>query len=66
MPCKDMESSKTKLPNRILKRVRRVAYIFLSAYMLGLSNVVLEEDRLINDTRAKVEQQEIQDDDDSL
>ncbi|WP_431123161.1 hypothetical protein [Flagellimonas flava] len=61
-----MELSKPKLSKRILKRIRRVAYIFLSAYMLGVSNVVLEEDRLINDTRAKVEQQEIQDNDDNL
>ncbi|TMU57598.1 hypothetical protein [Flagellimonas algicola] len=61
-----MESSKTKLSKRILKRARRIAYIFLSAYMLGLSNVVLEEERLINDSRAKVEQQEIQEEDDDL
>ncbi|MCL6264911.1 hypothetical protein [Flagellimonas myxillae] len=61
-----MESSKTKLPKRILKQVRRVTYIFLSAYMLGLSNVVLEEDRMINDTRAQIEQMELQDEDDGL
>ncbi|WP_420400709.1 hypothetical protein [Flagellimonas sp.] len=60
-----MELSKPKLSKRVLKRLRRIASILLSAYMLGVSNVVLEEDRLINDTRAKVEQQEIQDNDDN-
>ncbi|WP_422348895.1 hypothetical protein [Flagellimonas sp.] len=61
-----MELSKPKLSKRVLKRLRRIASILLSAYILGVSNVVLEEDRLINDTRAKIEQQEIQDDDYSL
>jgi hypothetical protein len=32
--------------------------------MLGMSNVILEEDRMVNDTRAKIEQQEIQPEDD--
>ncbi|MEX0360095.1 MAG: hypothetical protein AB3N10_03810 [Allomuricauda sp.] len=63
MSSTGMELSKPKLSKRVLKRLRRIASILLSAYMLGVSNVVLEEDRLINDTRAKVEQQEIQDDD---
>ena len=61
-----MELSKPKLSKRVLKRLRHIASILLSAYMLGVSNVVLEEDRLINDMRAKVEQQEIQDNDDNL
>jgi len=34
--------------------------------MLGISNVILEEDRMIHDTRAKIEQQELQSDDDPL
>jgi len=38
----------------------------LIAFMLGVSNVILEEDRTIYDTRAKVEQQEVQPDDDPL
>ena len=65
LSSKGMELSKPKLSKRVLKRLRRIASILLSAYMLGVSNVVLEEDRLINDTRAKVEQQEIQDNDDN-
>ncbi|SHH05196.1 hypothetical protein SAMN04488116_3356 [Flagellimonas flava] len=39
--------------------------MFLSAYMLGISNVVLEEDRMINDTGVKTEQREVQDEDDA-
>ena len=66
LSSKGMESSKTKLSKSVLKRLRRLASILLSAYVLGVSNVILEEDRLINDTRAKIEQQEIQDEDDSL
>jgi len=31
--------------------------------MLGISNVILEEDRMVNDTRAQIEQQEIQSED---
>ena len=34
--------------------------------MLGISNVFLQEDRMINDSRKKVEQHEVQDEDDSL
>lgn len=32
--------------------------------MLGISNVILEEDRMVHDTRAKIEQQEVQPEDD--
>nr|WP_299175595.1 hypothetical protein [uncultured Allomuricauda sp.] len=45
------------------KRLRRLTSILLAAFMLGISNVVLEEDRMINDSRPKIERQEIQDDD---
>jgi len=33
--------------------------LLLIAFMLGLSNVILEETRMINDTRAKIECQEL-------
>ncbi len=33
--------------------------------MLGISNVILEEDRMIHDTRPKIEHQEIQDEDEN-
>ncbi len=32
--------------------------------MLGMSNVILEEERSVNDTRAKIEYQELQSEDD--
>ncbi|MEO9511994.1 MAG: hypothetical protein ABJN84_16700 [Flavobacteriaceae bacterium] len=35
--------------------------ILLVAFMLGISNVIQEEDRMINDSRHKIEQQEVQD-----
>ena len=43
-----------------------MASIFLAAYVLGISNVILEENRMINDSRKKVEQKEIQDEEDLL
>ncbi|WP_420604243.1 hypothetical protein [Flagellimonas sp.] len=45
------------------KKLRRITSVLLAAFMLGISNVFLEEDRMINDTRAKIEHQEIQDED---
>ncbi len=43
---------------------RRRASLLLSAFMLGMSNVILEEERSVNDTRVQIEQQEIQSEDD--
>ncbi len=45
--------------------VRKMAVV-LVAFMLGMSNVILEEDRMVNDTRAVLEQQEETPDDDLL
>lgn len=45
------------------KKIRHLASICMAAFMLGISNVFLEEDRMINDTRAKIEHQEIQSED---
>lgn len=42
------------------------ASLVLVAFMLGMSNVILEENRMVNDTRPKIEVQEIQPDDDPL
>lgn len=50
----------------IYRFLRRKTSLVLVAFMLGMSNVILEEDRMVNDTRAKIEQQEIQPDDDPL
>lgn len=48
----------------IYRFLRRKTSLVLVAFMLGMSNVILEEDRMVNDTRAKIEQQEIQPEDD--
>ncbi len=48
---------------QILKRKASVLFIVL---MLGMSNVIFEETRMVNDTRAQTEQQEVFSDDDSL
>ncbi|WP_461442870.1 hypothetical protein [Maribacter sp.] len=37
--------------------------LLLTALMLGMSNVILEEDRSLTDTRAKIEYREIQSED---
>ncbi len=29
--------------------------MFMIAYMLGVSNIILDEDRMINDTKANIE-----------
>lgn len=48
----------------VYRFLRRKTSLVLVAFMLGMSNVILEEDRMVNDTRAKIEQQEIQPEDD--
>ncbi len=49
---------------KIRRFVRQKISLLLTAFMLGMSNVILEEDRSVNDTRAKIEYQEIQSEDD--
>ncbi len=49
---------------RMRRFFRRRASLLLTAFMLGMSNVILEEERSVNDTRVKIEQQEIQAEDD--
>ncbi|WP_262696692.1 hypothetical protein [Flagellimonas lutimaris] len=36
------------------------------AFMLGISNVFLQEDRMINDSRKNLEQHEVEDEDDQF
>ena len=51
-------------PNVIETKVRNLKKLFsmvLVAVMLGVSNVVLEEDRSLNDTRLKTEFVEVDD-----
>lgn len=45
---------------------RKKASLILVAFMLGMSNVILEEDRMVHDTRATIEQQQVQEEDDNL
>lgn len=49
---------------RMRRLIRQKTALLLTAFMLGMSNVILEEARSVNDTRAKIEQQEIQSEDD--
>lgn len=60
------QEQKTKLFKSFYRLLRKKLSLFMIACMLGISNVILEEDRMVNDTRAKIEQQEIQSEDDSL
>lgn len=45
---------------RTLRVLRRFASMILTAVMIGVSNIILEEDRSVNDTRARIEQQAIE------
>ena len=45
-----------------LKVLKYFASAILVAVMIGVSNVILEEDRSVNDTRARIEQREVQSD----
>lgn len=47
---------------KFVKVLRSFASMALMATMIGVSNVIMEEDRSINDTRARIEQQVIQSD----
>ena len=40
--------------------------MLLLAFMLGMSNVILEETRMVNDTKIKTEQQEVLPDEDPI
>nr|WP_298929018.1 hypothetical protein [uncultured Allomuricauda sp.] len=51
---------------RVYGKLQRFASIVLVSFMLGISNVILEEDRMINDSYNKVELQETQDEDENL
>lgn len=51
---------------RVYSKLQRFASIVLVSFMLGISNVILEEDRMINDSYNQVELQETQDEDENL
>jgi len=46
--------------NKAIAKTRRLCSVLLVAFILGVSNVIMEEDRMINDTRAKIEQRQDQ------
>ena len=54
----------TILFRKILFLIRRRASLVMIAFMLGMSNVILEESRSINDTREHIEQPEVLPDED--
>ncbi|MFK7814661.1 MAG: hypothetical protein AB8B59_19350 [Maribacter sp.] len=58
------KEQKATLLKVVSRFIRRKMSMFMIACMLGISNVILEEDRMVNDTRARIEQQEIQSEDD--
>lgn len=44
----------------LVQVIKRIASMTLVAVMIGVSNIILEEERSVNDTRARIEQQVIQ------
>ena len=58
------QDQKATLLKAAYRFLRRKMSLVMVACMLGISNVILEEDRMVNDTRARIEQQEIQSEDD--
>ena len=44
----------------IFKFLKRKSSVLLIAFMLGMSNVILEETRMVNDTRVQIEQLQTQ------
>ena len=43
---------------KLFTSLKRLSYLFLTAWMLGVSNIILEETRMVHETRAILEQQE--------
>ncbi len=58
------QEQKTTLLRSMYRLLRRFFSLLLTAAMLGISNVILEEDRMVHDTRAKIEHQDVQSEDD--
>jgi len=55
-----------KLLGYIPQLFKRKLSVLMIAFMLGVSNVIMEEERMVFDTRAQIEQQELQADDTNL
>ena len=44
---------------KVLVKIKQMCYLILVAWMLGVSNIILEETRMVHETRNVIEQQEI-------
>ncbi|WP_210423722.1 hypothetical protein [Croceivirga thetidis] len=49
-----------------LNAIKQLLTMVLMAIMIGVSNIVMEEERSINDTRARIEQQVVENDEEDL
>lgn len=54
-----------KILKPLMFYLRQKAALILMAFMLGASNVILDEMRSVNDTRERIEQKEVHLDEDS-
>lgn len=59
-----MKTKQSIFSKVVARFFRRKLSILLTAFMLGMSNVILQEERSVNDTRAKIEYLELQSEDD--
>lgn len=55
-----------KIISIVARFVIKLFLILLMAFMLGISNVINQENRMINNSADKIEQEEIQDNQSSL
>jgi hypothetical protein len=42
---------------RLFKSLKRIAYLIIVALMLGMSNALIDETRMVNNTNAEIEQE---------
>ncbi len=59
-----IKEQQASILNSLFRFLRRKLSLFMVACMLGVSNVILEEERMVHDTRAKVEEQAVHIEDD--
>lgn len=43
---------------KLYTSLKRLGYLIIVAWMLGVSNIILEETRMVHETRAAINQQE--------
>lgn len=49
---------------KLFKSLKRIAYLIIVAFMLGMSNALMDETRMVNNTNAEIEQEITPDPDD--